>query len=68
MGVDRKTWNGIREMKAGETYVHTIDPKKSELYGGEEVVYEAPFDGCDRVGDYERAWGHFEELLGEKNK
>lgn len=42
---------------------HTIDPKKSELYGGQERVYYAPFDRCDRVADYRRAWGFFEEQL-----
>ena len=63
VGVDRATWNSIRELSAGETYTHTIDPKKSELYGGQEVVYYAPFDGCDRVADYRVAWGHFEEVL-----
>jgi pentatricopeptide repeat protein len=63
VGVDRKTWNSIRDMKEGVTYTHTIDPKKSELYGGQEVVYYAPFDSCDRAKDYEGAWGYFEEMM-----
>jgi hypothetical protein len=25
------------------------------------IVYEAPFDKCDREEDYERAWAAFEE-------
>ncbi len=66
VGVDRATWKTIRDMSAGERYTHTIDPKKSELYGGQEVVYYAPFDGCDRVEDYRVAWGHFEEVLAEE--
>ncbi len=62
VGLDRKEWNEIRNMKAGETYVHTIT--KSELYKGQEVTYYAPFDKCDRVEDYKEAWAHFEEVFG----
>ncbi|MBL7791120.1 MAG: hypothetical protein JNK77_02265 [Saprospiraceae bacterium] len=58
-GVDRKTWEQIRGLSAGETYIHIVDPARSELYGGEEIVYEAPFERCDRVGDYGRAWEWF---------
>lgn len=64
VGLDRGDWNLIREMKAGETYVHTIT--KSELYHGEKVVYYAPFDKCDRVEDYRVAWGYFEKIFNEK--
>jgi hypothetical protein len=59
VGVDRPIWETIKEMKAGETYEHTI--QKSELYRGQKVTYYAPFDKCDRVEDYKRAWKHFEE-------
>ena len=61
VGVDRPTWNTIKDLPAGETYVHTIDPKKSELYGGQQVTYYAPFDKCDRIADYRRAWAFFEK-------
>lgn len=61
VGVDRLTWNTIKDLPAGETYVHTIDPKKSELYGGQQVTYYAPFDKCDRIADYRRAWAFFEK-------
>ncbi len=27
-----------------------------------KIVYEAPFDKCDRVSDYRTAWAHFEAL------
>lgn len=59
VGVDRPEWNQIKDMKAGETYEHTIT--KSELYRGEKVTYYAPFDKCDRVEDYRRAWGWFSD-------
>jgi hypothetical protein len=63
VGLDRADWNEIKEMKAGESYEHTIT--KSELYYGKEVIYYAPFDKCDRVEDYKEAWGVFEKRFGE---
>lgn len=59
VGLDRADWDKIRDLQAGETYIHTIT--KSELYMGQQVVYHAPFTKCDRVEDYKRAWMHFEE-------
>lgn len=61
VGVDRSDWEKIRDMKAGETYEHTIT--KSELYYGKKVIYHAPFDKCDRVEDYKTAWAHFEKVF-----
>ena len=63
VGVDRPVWETIREMKEGETYVHTIE--KSELYYGEKVIYYAPFEKCDRVEDYKVAWAHFEKIFNQ---
>jgi hypothetical protein len=64
VGVDRPVWNEIKNLKAGETYEHTIE--KSELYKGKKVTYHAPFDKCDRVEDYKVAWAHFERVFKEK--
>ncbi len=61
VGLDRAQWNNIKNMQAGETYEHTIT--KSELYNGKKVTYHAPFDKCDRVEDYKRAWEFFEGVL-----
>ena len=61
VGLDRKEWNEIRAMKAGETYEHTIT--KSELYEGEKTIYHAPFEKCDRVEDYRIAWAYFTEVF-----
>lgn len=60
VGVDRPTWNKIKNMKEGETYEHVIETRKNELYGGEQITYFAPFDSCDRVQDYKIAWNYFE--------
>lgn len=62
VGVDRSVWNEIRNLKAGETYQHTIT--KSELYQGKQITYHAPFNKCDRVEDYKVAWEHFKEVFG----
>lgn len=61
IGLNRQKWNTVKEMKAGETYEHTIE--KNELYKGQKVTYTAPFDKCDRVEDYKVAWKHFEEVF-----
>lgn len=60
VGVDRPTWNRIREMHPGETYTHTLT---SELYAGQTLTYEAPFTCCDRIADYRTAWAFFEKRL-----
>lgn len=66
VGVDRPKWEEIRNQKEGETYTHTIDPSKSELYGGQQVTYYAPYTKCDRIEDYRRAWAHFEKVFKDK--
>lgn len=67
VGVDRNKWEEIRNQKDGESYTHTIDPAKSELYGGQQVTYYAPYTKCDRIEDYRRAWAHFEKVFNEKD-
>ena len=67
VGVDRAHWEQIRNQTEGETYTHTIDPAKSELYGGQQVTYYAPYTKCDRIEDYRRAWAHFEKVFNEKD-
>ena len=31
-----------------------------------KIVYEAPFDRCDREKDYEEVWKNFEERFKDK--
>lgn len=45
------------------THTHTIDPSKSELYGGQQLTYYAPYTRPDRTADYRRAWAFFEERI-----
>ena len=42
---------------------HIIDPKKSELYGGQQQTFVAPYTRCDRIADYRTAWAHFEKIF-----
>jgi len=50
---------------AAPTHTHTIDPAKSELYGGQQQTFYAPYTRCDRIADYRRAWAFFERRFGE---
>jgi len=72
VGCDRKEWEAIRGKLSsdgltydgdGKEYVHTINPKKSELYGGQQVTYYPPYTKCDRIADYRRAWAFFDHRL-----
>ena len=76
VGLDRPTWNAMRGeaitredgvvmgYKGAEpTYLHTIDPAKSELYGGQQQTFVAPYTKCDRIEDYRTAWAHFEKIF-----
>lgn len=77
VGLDRKRnvktgmlgWEDIRGEQIDEntyagtspTHTHTIDPAKSELYGGQQQTFVAPYTRCDRIADYRTAWAHFEK-------
>ena len=79
VGLDRKYnsktgmlgWEDIRGEQLDEntyagtspTHTHTIDPTKSELYGGQKQTFVAPYNRCDRIVDYRRAWEHFEKIF-----
>ena len=81
VGLDRKRnaktgmlgWEDIRGEQIDEntyagtspTYTHTIDPAKSELYGGQQQTFVAPYTRCDRIADYRTAWAHFEKIINK---
>ena len=60
-GTNKTTgWEDIADMKTGRISRTIID---DTLPGGpveRTITYEAPFDRCDRVGDYRVVWGYFE--------
>lgn len=58
-------WEDIAEMQSGSVSRTILD---DTLPGGpveRTITYEAPFDRCDRVGDYRVVWEYFE---GRGNK
>ncbi len=79
VGLDRKRnsktgmlgWEDIRGEQIDEntyagtdpTHTHTIDPAKSELYGGQQQTFVAPYTRCDRIADYRTAWAHFDKIF-----
>ncbi len=79
VGLDRKRnaktgmlgWEDIRGEQIDEntyagtspTHTHTIDSAKSELYGGQQQTFVAPYTRCDRIADYRTAWAHFEKIF-----
>lgn len=81
VGLDRKRnaktgmlgWEDIRGEQIDEntyrgtapTHTHTIDPAKSELYGGQQQTFVAPYTKCDRIQDYRTAWAHFEKIFNK---
>ena len=78
VGLDRPAWNAMRGNPitdadgtviayegAEPQYPHTIDPAKSELYGGQQQTFVAPYTRCDRIADYRTAWAHFEKIFNK---
>lgn len=66
VGIERKEWNKIKDMKTGNISKVYID---DTMPGGpveRTIVYEAPFDRCDREKDYEEVWKNFEERFKDK--
>jgi hypothetical protein len=61
VGLDRPQWEQVKNNTEGQLVEHTIT--KSELYQGKKVTYYPPFEKCDRVEDYKRAWEHFEGVF-----
>jgi hypothetical protein len=66
VGFSRPEWEQIKHMQRGTVERKVID---DTLPGGPRertIVYEAPFDHCDREQDYEIVWAEFERRLGGK--
>ena len=60
VGFSRPEWDKIKDKKNGTVERQIID---DTIPGGPRertIVYEAPFDKCDREQDYETAWAEFE--------
>ncbi len=60
VGFSRPQWEPIKNMEKGTVSRTVMD---DTLPGGPRertILYEAPFDRCDREKDYETAWAEFE--------
>ena len=63
VGFSRPEWEPIKTMKSGSVSRTIVD---DTLPGGPRertIVYEAPFDRCNREEDYEVVWDEFERRL-----
>jgi hypothetical protein len=66
VGFSRLEWEQIKHLQSGTVERKVID---DTLPGGPRertIIYEAPFDRCDREQDYEMVWAEFERRLGGK--
>ncbi len=53
----------IQRFDKYSTLVYTIDPAKSELYGGQQQTFVSPYTRCDRITDYRTARYQFEQIF-----
>jgi len=54
-------WEDIKEMQRGEVHRTIIDDTMPNGPIERTIIYKAPFEKCDREGDYEVAWAEFEQ-------
>jgi hypothetical protein len=54
-------WEDIADMKTGCVSRTIVDDKLPVGAVKRTITYEAPFDRCDRVGDYRVVWEYFEQ-------
>ncbi len=57
-------WNDVKDMKSGTVEQTIVDDTQPGGPRDRTIVYEAPFDRCDRERDYDIAWAHFERRFG----
>jgi len=54
-------WEDIRDVQSGIVSRTIMDDTQPEGPVERTIIYEAPFDRCDREKDYEEVWGNFEK-------
>ncbi|MDO4752231.1 MAG: hypothetical protein Q4A24_09020 [Akkermansia sp.] len=68
IGVERKTWNSIKDKPAGFTYAKTYTDNTLPTGPVERtIVYEAPFDRRDREVDYATIWAALDAEEAEQS-
>ena len=68
IGVNRETWEQIRNMPNGTYSKNILDDTLPEGPVERTITYMAPFDRCDRIEDYRTAWEFFEKKYGGSQK
>ena len=66
VGFSRSEWNQIKDMKSGTVERTIIDDTLPGDPRERTIVYEAPFDRCDREQDYEIIWTEFERRFNAR--
>lgn len=67
VGFSRPEWEQIKHMQRGPGARKVMDDTSPSGPRERTVIYEAPFDRCDREQDYEIVWAEFERRLGGKS-
>ncbi|MGH9481727.1 MAG: hypothetical protein ACRD1L_06510, partial [Terriglobales bacterium] len=62
VGLSRQRWTEIRAMTDGTVTQEIVDDTQPGGPRARKIVYQAPFDRCDREADYAAAWAQFEQL------
>ncbi|MBW4523233.1 MAG: DUF559 domain-containing protein [Scytolyngbya sp. HA4215-MV1] len=57
-------WEDVKDMTEGTVEVTITDDTQPGGPIQRTIVYQAPFEKCDRVSDYRTAWAHFAALGG----
>jgi hypothetical protein len=58
-------WNDVKDMNSGTVEQTILDDTQPGGPRERTIVYEAPFDRCDREADYDTVWAHFEKRFVE---
>jgi hypothetical protein len=66
VGFSRPEWEQIKHLQRGTVERKVMDDTLPGGPRGRTIIYEAPFDRCDREQDYEIVWAEFERRLGGK--
>ena len=65
--IDRKQFEEVMDLQEGEVKKVIDDDTTCKGTLKREIIYDAPFDRCNREEDYETAWKFFEEKYGKVN-
>jgi hypothetical protein len=68
VGFSRPEWEQIKDKKIGTVERKVMDDTLPSGPRERTIVYQAPFDRCDREQDYEIVWSEFERRLGKKRE